>query len=109
MKWNRDKVDARPDPSAFELADELCAINLEPVQIQANRIEMPCMTAPGTVRWQLQFIHAGKRAIVHRGVGSSPLYEFFELSQLVNANRCLNVAKVVLKSMSENVVVPVSV
>ncbi len=64
------------------------------------------MAAARIVGRSLHLFQAGECSVVHAGVARAPFDELVQLAQLVDAERRLNVAQVVLEAVRQHVVVP---
>src|SRR6476620_4902762 len=107
MKRNGDEVNARPDASGFQLLDELCAVDRQHFQVQAQHVEMPGMSRIRAVR-QLQLCQISERVAVTSRKGLSGGGVPVELSELMDADRGLDVRQVVFEARFHYLVEPLS-
>src|SRR5258707_4326677 len=110
MERNRNEMDAGADPPPLQPANELAAIDGEPVQMETEDVEVPRMTALLTIGRNLgEVLHAVERPVIHRRIFRSALHKVIEFSELMDSDRRLNIAEVVLEAVGDHIVVPVAV
>jgi hypothetical protein len=71
-------VHAGTDSFSPQLANELGAIDVEPLEIQPKNVEMPGMTGAGTIRRKRHFFNSRQGVIVHPGVQSAAFDTSFQ-------------------------------
>src|SRR5262245_65988378 len=96
---------ACPDPPHSQLTNEIRTVDPHLSEIQPQNVQMPRVAVSRIVGWQFQILDALKCAVVGFCDPSSPLDERVQLLGLMNADRRLDGADVVLEPLSEHVVV----
>src|SRR6266576_2133173 len=107
MQRDRDEVDAGSDPPLAKRLYELPSIDRELLQVETNGVKMPCVAI---TRWclvrQLHLLYIGKDGGVEACMAGSYVYKSFQLAELVDAYRGLQVTQVVLESAFMDLVIP---
>src|ERR1700733_14642002 len=108
MKRDGDEMYACTDPQLCQFDDEFVATDVEPVQVQTEHIEVPRMPAMVLVRRELELVDVGERTVVIPDKFDAGPDEAFQLSELMNPDRRLNVCQVVLEPGAQHLVIPIA-
>src|SRR5271165_3247383 len=108
MQRDRNEMHARPDTLFSQLAHKGRAVNLQPPQVESNHVQVPGVTAVRLVGRQFDFVQLGEGAVVNTGMRRSAFDKAIEFSKLVNADGSLDVAEIVLETVSDHVIVPIA-
>src|SRR5262249_27586209 len=106
MKMKRAPVNAGADSAAIELPDEIVAIDVESLQAQPKRIEVPGVLSIGPRGWQLDLGHTPQKLGIARGDAPSRRGQSRRLAQLLPPERRSQVREVVLEPRGKDLVVP---
>src|ERR1035437_5862769 len=109
VQWYRDEMHTCANSTAPQFLDELISTYAQFIQPEANHIEVPRMAASQVVRRKDQFLRARQRLIVMARVLGAPFDEAFQLAQLMDADRRLDVAQVVFEPRLLHLVIPASI
>src|SRR6185503_16442599 len=102
----RNEMDATPDTGLLKPVYELVTTDPQTIQLQLNRVKMPCMLH---VRRDLRtnnFWHVTKSLMVQGGVPLSRLPETVTFFQLGKPQRRGNIGQIVFEPRRKNLVVP---
>ena len=103
------EVNARADLAAPEFIEKLVAADAQPPGLETENVEVPGVPAVTAVARRLHLLHVAQQVGIKPCEGGAALDEVIQLPQLVDAQRGLQVAQVVLESGLEHFVVPVAV
>src|SRR3989339_114558 len=103
----RDKVHRTSNATLGHLANELLAVDTQPLQIQAQDIEVPGMNITGmTLDGHLQDRVIGKSGIISMPNSFAPHLKSLRLGKLLQADGGSNVGEIVLVTGGNHFVVP---
>lgn len=106
MQVDRDEVHAGADVARPHFLDELRAVECEPVQIQAQHVQMPRRPHAGPLRRDLQRLVVAECRIVLRDDPAPPLLHRLQPPELHLPNRRLDVGHVVFEAGRDHLVIP---
>ena len=86
MKRNGDKVDTGTDSALRQLLNELVAIDVEFVQIEAKHVKMPGMAAVFFVWRSFEFLDVYERFVIEANAPNPGFDETLELSELMDSD-----------------------
>src|ERR1043166_1741889 len=99
-------VDRSANSPLLQFRYELCAINLQPIQLQADRVKVPGMDAVRQLLRKDEFFDLFEQLAVLQGNCRSPSMEQIGLAELMDSNIVADVGQVVFETVSDDLVLP---